>query len=121
MLARAGEGARARRSENMPHPRWSDGVPHSRRAGGVHRTSVPVLCASIEAGTFEDLFVAVPAPGEPDRLLRACRHALDAGRRLRRDERAGTRTLAAAERAIATLTAGAVRVYEEICTLARLN
>lgn len=31
-----------------------------------------------------------------------------------------TRTLIATERAIAALIAGAVRVYEEICTLARL-
>jgi len=121
VLARAGEGARARRSENMPHRRCSDGMPHPRRAGGVHRTGAPVLRDSIEAGTFEDLFFAVPAPGEPDRLLRACRRALDAGRRLRREARAGTRTLTATERAIAALTAGAVRVYEEICTLARLN
>lgn len=57
----------------------------------------------------------------PDRLLRACRRALDASRRLRHEERAGTRTLTATERSIAALTAGAVRVYEEICTLARLN
>ncbi len=111
-LARVGEGARARRPENMPHPR---------RAGSVHRAGAPVLRDSIEAGTFEDLFLAVPAPGEPDRLLRACRRALDAGRRPRREERVGTRTLTAAERAIAALTAGAVHVYEEICALARLN
>ena len=105
VLARAGEGASAR----------------SRRTHGGHRTGAPVLRDSIEAGTFEELFFAVPAPGEPDRLLRACRRTLDAGRRLRREERAGTRTLTATERSIAALTAGAVRVYEEICTLARLN
>ena len=91
------------------------------RSGGLHRTGAPVLRDSIEAGTFEEHFFAVPAKGEPDQLLRAARRALDAGRRLRREERAGTRTLTATERTIATLTAAAVRVYEEICTLARLN
>lgn len=94
---------------------------HHRRTGGLHRTGAPVLRDSIEAGTFEDVFFAVPAAGEPDRLLRACRRALDAGRRLRREARAGTRTLSATERTIAALTAASVRVYEELCTLARLN
>jgi biotin operon repressor len=87
----------------------------------MHGTDAPVLRDSVEAGTFEDVFFAVPAPGESDRLLRACRRTLDAGRRLRREERAGARVLTASERAIAALTAGAVRVYEEMCTLARLN
>jgi hypothetical protein len=91
------------------------------RSGAPHRTGAPVLRDSIEAGTFEDLFFAAPAPGETDRLLRIARHALDMGRRLRRAERAGTRTLSASERLVATLTAGAVRVYEELLTLARLN
>ena len=101
--------------------RAGEGVGRPRRAGGGHRTGAPVLRDSIEAGTFEEVFFAVPAPGEPDRLLRACRRALDAGRRLAREARAGTRTLTAIERAIAALTAGSVRVFEEICTLARLN
>lgn len=91
------------------------------RSGGLHRTGAPVLRDSIEAGTFEDVFFAMPAPGEPDRLLTACRRARDAGRRLAREARAGTRTLSATERGFAALTAGAVRVFEEICTLARLN
>lgn len=107
VLARAGGG--------LPTPKQKP------RAGGPHRTGAPVLRDSIEAGTFEELFFAVPAPGEPDRLLRACRRALDAGRRLARDARAGTRTLTSAERAIAALTPGSVRVFEEMCTLARLN
>ena len=81
------------------------------RSGGVHRTGAPVRRGSIEAGTFEEAFFAVPAPGETDRLLTACRRARDAGRR----------TLSATERRLAALTAGAVRVFEEICTLARLN
>lgn len=113
VLMRAGEGMRVRVI-------GAEGRSPA-RSGGVHRTGAPVLRNSIEAGTFEDLFFAVPAPGEPDRLLRACRRALDAGRRLRREARAGTRTLTATERTIADLTAGAARVFEEICTLARLN
>lgn len=55
-------------------------------SGASHRT--PVLRDSIDAGTFEDLFFPVPEPGKPNRLLRACRRALDAGWRLCREERA---------------------------------
>ncbi len=87
----------------------------------LHRTGVPVLRGSIEAGTFEDAFFAAPAKGETDRLLRTARAALDAGRRLKRAARAEGRALSAAERALAALTAAAVRVYEELVTLARLN
>ncbi len=91
------------------------------RSGGLHRTGAPVRRGSVEAGTVEDSFFAVPAKGETDRLLRAARAALDAGRRARRTARAEGRMLDAAEAALAGLTAGAVRVFEEICTLARLN
>lgn len=91
------------------------------RSGAPHRTGASVLRGSIEAGTFEDLFFMVPKKGETDALLRTARRTLDAGRRLRREARAGSRILSATERRIAMLTAGAVRVYEEILTLARLN
>ncbi|WP_242097967.1 helix-turn-helix domain-containing protein [Sphingomonas sp. CROZ-RG-20F-R02-07] len=91
------------------------------RSGAPHRTGAPVRRGSIEAGSFEEAFFAVPAKGETDQLLRVARRTLDAARRLRRDARAGTRVLTATERAIAALTAAAVRVYEEILTLARLN
>ncbi len=91
------------------------------RSGGRHRTGAPVLRDSIEAGTFETLFFTVPAKGETDTLLRIARRTLDAGRQLRREARAGDRILTAAERRIVLLTAAAVRVYEEILTLARLN
>jgi DNA-binding transcriptional ArsR family regulator len=90
------------------------------RSGAQHRTGAPVLRNSREAGTFEDHFWAVPAGGEPDKLLRACRNGLDKGRHLRREARAGKR-LSAAERLLTLLTAGAVRVFEELCTLSRLN
>ena len=96
-------------------------TPARSQSGGLHRTGAPVRRGSIEAGTFEEAFFAVPAPGETDRLLTACRRARDAGRRLAREARAGIRTLSAIERRLAALTAGAVRVFEEICTLARLN
>jgi len=87
----------------------------------AHRTGAPVLRDSIEAGTFEEAFFAIPAKGETDRLLHIARRTLDAARRLRRDARAGARELTVAERAIARLTGSAVRVFEEILTLARLN
>lgn len=87
----------------------------------AHRTGAPVLRDSIEAGTFEEAFFAVPAKGETDRLLHIARRTLDAARRLRRDARAGARELSVADRAIARLTGSAVRVFEEILTLARLN
>lgn len=81
----------------------------------------PVRRDSMEAGSFEDGFFAAPAKGECDRMLRAARDALDAGRRLRRVARAEGRMLDGAERAVAALTAGAVRVFEELCALARVN
>lgn len=96
------------------------GAPRS-ASRPAHRTGAPVLRDSIEAGTFEEAFFAVPAKGETDRLLHVARRTLDAARRLRRDARAGLRELTVAERAIARLTAGAVRLFEEILTLARLN
>jgi DNA-binding transcriptional ArsR family regulator len=91
------------------------------RSGAPHPTGARVRRDSIEAGTFEEAFFAVPAKGETDRLVRAARAALDAGRRVKRAARAEGRALSAAERALAAMTAGAVRVYEELCTLARLN
>jgi hypothetical protein len=93
----------------------------TRRSGSPHRTGARVLRGSVEAGTFEESFFAAPAKGETDRLLRAARRILDAGRQLRREARAGTRTLTPAERLLTTLTAASVRVFEEILTLARLN
>ena len=81
----------------------------------------PVLPGSREAGTFEDAFFAAPAKGETDRVLRAARRALDAARMLRRIERRGDRALTASERLVARLSAGAVRVLEELLALARLN
>lgn len=85
------------------------------------RAPCPVRRGSVEAGSIEAAFFAVPARGETDRLLAMARAALDAGRLLRRAARADARDLTPAERPIAALTAGAVRVFEEICTLARLN
>ncbi|TCP66044.1 MULTISPECIES: helix-turn-helix domain-containing protein [unclassified Sphingomonas] len=108
-----------RQSPRRPSPGLSPGL--GARSGGPHRTGAPVLRDSIEAGTFETLFFTVPAKGETDKLLRIARRTLDAGRQLRREARAGDRILSAAERRIILLTAAAVRVYEEILTLARLN
>lgn len=91
------------------------------RSGAPHRTGAPVRRNSLEAGTFEEVFWTTPAKGETDRLLHVARKTLDAARRLRRDARSGDRTLTVVERGIAQLTGSAVRVFEEILTLARLN
>lgn len=91
------------------------------RSGIAHRTGACVLSNSVEAGTFEHIFFAAPANGETDRLLRAARRILDAGRQLRSEARAGTRTLTPVERLLTTLTSASVRVFEEILTLSRLN
>jgi predicted transcriptional regulator len=122
-LGKAGADLRARGIAPAAQP-GSQSSPQSgaRHAHRIpHRTGTPVLRDSIEAGTFEEMFFAVPGNGETDRLLRIARRTLDAGRQLRREARAGDRVLTAAERRIVTLTAAAVRVYEEILTLARLN
>lgn len=100
------------------------GMPVSRkprRSGAVHRTGMPVLRGSMEAGTFEESFFSIPAKGEMDKLLNIARKSLDAARALRRVARTGERKLSVAERALARLTASSVRVFEEILTLARLN
>lgn len=89
------------------------------RSGATHRTGAPVLRDSLEEGTFEDAFFAIPAKGEADRMAAAARKALDAGRKLKRDARSSGEKLSAAERAVAALTSGAVRVFEELCMLAR--
>ena len=73
------------------------------RSGALHRTGAPVLRGSREQGTFEDTFFAIPAKGETDRLLAAAKRALDEGRKLRREERAGTRALSVAERLLTLL------------------
>lgn len=85
------------------------------------RSGAPVLRDSVEAGTFEHVFFTAPAKGETDRLLRAARRILDAGRQLRSEARCDGRVLTPAERLLTTLTAASVRVFEEILTLARLN
>lgn len=91
------------------------------RSGAPHPTGAPVRRDSVEAGTFEHLFFAAPAKGETDRLLRAARRILDAGRQLRREARCDGRVLTPTERLLTTLTAASVRLFEEIVTLARLN
>jgi len=91
------------------------------KSGAPHPTGARVLRDSVEAGTFEEVFFVPPAKGETDRMLRAARRGLDAGRQLRREARQGSRVLNAVERRLITLTSASVRVFEEILTLARLN
>ena len=90
------------------------------RSGAKHRSGAPVRAGSLEANTFEDTFFEVPSRGEPDRMLTKAKYALDAGRKLLREYKAGLRTLNASERLLTTLTASAVRIYEELTKLARL-
>jgi len=89
------------------------------RSGSLHRTGALVRRDSLEAGTFEDGFFVVPAAGETDRMLMVARAALDEARRVRRKARAGQH-LSVRERSIAALTPLAVRLFEEICQLARV-
>lgn len=92
-----------------------------RKSGAPHKTGARVLRDSVEAGTFEHVFFAAPAKGETDRMLRAARRLLDAGRQLRSEARRGLRALTPVERLLTTLTGASVRVFEEILTLSRLN
>ncbi|WP_126174519.1 helix-turn-helix domain-containing protein [Altericroceibacterium xinjiangense] len=89
------------------------------KSGAPHRTRV--LRNSLEAGTFEHAFFVPPAQGETDRILRATRRILDAGRQLRSEARRDGRILTTVERRLTTLTSASVRVLEEILTLSRLN
>jgi len=95
--------------------------PAPARSGAAHPTGARVLRDSVEVGTFEHVFFSPPAKGETDRLLRAARRLLDAGRQLRSEARQGKRTLTPTERLLTTLTSASVRVFEEILTLSRLN
>ena len=83
-------------------------APRKSRSGAPHPTGAPVLRDSVEAGTFEHLFFVSPAKGETDRLLRAARRILDAGRQLRREARCDGRILTPAEQRLTTLTAASV-------------
>ncbi len=111
----AGSGARAGK------PARTGDIACKSRSGAPHPTGAPVLRDSVEAGTFEHLFFISPAKGETDRLLRAARRILEAGRQLRREARCDGRILTSAEQLLTTLTAASVRVLEEILTLSRLN
>ena len=91
------------------------------RSGAPHPTGAHVLRDSVEAGTFEHIFFVAPAKGETDRLLRAARRMVDAGRQLRSEERRNGRVLTPTEKLLTTLTNASVRVFEEILTLSRLN
>lgn len=97
------------------------GLSRPCRSGSVHITGRPIHRSSKEEGTFEHQYFRVPETGETDRILHAARRALDAARKLRRQARGMGAPLSAAERLIARLTAGAVRVLEEMLTFARLN
>ena len=81
--------------------------------GASRRAHAGVRRGSIEAGTFENNFFAKPAKGECDCLIRMARVALDTGDRVKREARGEGRDLTSLEEMLASLTAGAVRVYED--------
>ncbi|RYF23321.1 MAG: helix-turn-helix domain-containing protein, partial [Oxalobacteraceae bacterium] len=104
---------------NVVHQANDNIVRNEHHGRAPHRTGAPVLRHSKEAGTFEHKFFIPPATGETDRMLRTARKLIDAAKRLRREQLHG-RKLTATELAIVAITPAAVRVYEEILTLARL-
>lgn len=89
--------------------------------GAPNPTGAPVRRDSIEAGTFEQVFFVRPEKGETDRLVKVAKRLLDAARQTRREARAEGRALSSAERRLCLMTAAAVRLFEELATLARIN
>lgn len=111
----------ALRSAFNRQPAQLSGKRRKAKSGAPHPTGARVLRDSVEEGTFEEVFFVPPGKGETDRLLRAARRSLDAGRQLRREARQGMRMLTPTERLLTTLTSASVRILEEMLTLARLN
>jgi hypothetical protein len=99
-------------------PQGTTSARRKLRSGAPHPTGARVLRNSVEAGTFEVVLFVPPAKGETDRMLRAARRGLDAGRQLKREARHGLRVLTVTERLLGTLTAASVRVFPRSIHLA---
>lgn len=100
------------------------GIPGGAPVGNTaiaQRSAYAVLKGSVEAGTIEGRFFKPLTPRETDQMMQAARSAADEGRRLLRAQRTGNRILSAIERLISRLTDSAVRVYQELTMLARVN
>lgn len=108
-LAQAGFMALERTMRDRPRSR--SGAPNPTRAH-VHPNSR-------RAGTFEDDFFYSYAKGEPDRLYKQAAELLKRKNALRRLARAEERELTEDERLATLITSTALRVFEQLTTLAR--
>jgi DNA-binding transcriptional ArsR family regulator len=108
-LAQAGFMALKRTMRDRPRSR--SGAPNPTRAH-VHPNSR-------RAGTFEDDFFYSYAKGEPDRLYKQAAELLKRKNALRRLARAEERELTEDERLATLITSTALRVFEQLTTLAR--
>ena len=108
-LAQAGFMALERTMRDRPRSR--SGAPNPTRAH-VHPNSR-------RAGTFEDDFFYSYGKGEPDRLYKQAAELLKRKNALRRLARAEERELTEDERLATLITSTALRVFEQLTTLAR--
>ncbi len=90
-------------------------------SGAAHRTGAPVLRNSIEEGTFEDMFFAVPAKGETDKTLKAAKELCARRSAIRATIGREARKASRIERAILSLNGNVILIFERILELARLN
>lgn len=89
------------------------------RSGAPNPTRAHVHPNSRLAGTFEDDFFYSYAKGEPDRLYKKAVELLKRKNAIRRLARAEGRELTEDERLATLITNAAVRVFEQLTTLAR--
>ena len=89
------------------------------RSGAPNPTRAHVHPNSRRAGTFEDGFFYSYAKGEPDRLYKQAAELLKRKNALRRLARAEERELTEDERLATLITNTALRVFEQLTTLAR--
>ncbi|MEG8033539.1 RNA replicase [Sphingomonas aurantiaca] len=89
------------------------------RSGAPNPTRAHVHPNSWRAGTFEDDFFYSYAKGEPDRLYKQAAELLKRKNALRRLARAEERELTEDERLATLITNTALRVFEQLTTLAR--
>jgi DNA-binding transcriptional ArsR family regulator len=89
------------------------------RSGAPNPTRAHVHPNSRRAGTFEDDFFYSYAKGETDRLYKKAVELLKRKNAIRRLARAEGRQLTEDERLVTLITPAAVRVFEQLTTLAR--
>ena len=89
------------------------------RSGAPNPTRAHVHPISRRAGTFEDDFFYSYAKGEPDRLYKQAAELLKHKNAVRRIARAEGRQLTEDERLATLITNPALRVFEQLTTLAR--